>query len=305
MPTKIKMELEFNTTSSENRSFSDSVSHDGESSDEGKKNLAREMFAELQKAVSFTGNGALLPDLGDDLLQTGQSRRVDPMAFIDIFNVPALWLEINNTFLGLRYMLSQAKAYKDLEPPNTSPLNDQLCVYLHFEKMYRFDLAVFELIKIQDLVVRLLQESFSGRLISVDYDEDGWERDLTLSDAKKGLNAMVKSGDLTDQDRQAILDALAKPSNSPYRKTVVTYRNALAHGIRPSVDYPELYTVTENRAGQVIKDASGKEIGRSYAIRAGKSKPDFLFNDLFTAISAYMGDQADMLRALKRIPRLS
>lgn len=304
MPTNINFRLEF-TSERGCRSFTYSVSHDRDSSDKGKESLAREMFAELQKAVSSADNGALLPDLGDDLLQSGQTRRIDPMAFIDIFNVPALWLEINNTFLGLRYMLSQAKAYKDLEPLNTTPLNDQLCVYLHFEKMYRLDLAVFELIKIRDLVVRLLHESFSGRLISVDYDEDGWERDLNLTDAKIGLERMVKTGELTDQEHQAILDALAKPWNSPHREMVVSYRNALAHGIRPSVDYPELYTVTQDRAGKIIKDASGKETGRLYGIGTDKSKPDFLFNDLFIAISNYMGHVADMLRDLKCIPRLS
>src|SRR5437588_11838142 len=98
MPTSITMRVEFATTNGATRSFTDSVRHDRDSTDEGKQNLAREMFAELQKAVSFADNGALLPDLGDDLLHSGQSRHVYPMAFIDIFNVPALWLEINNTF---------------------------------------------------------------------------------------------------------------------------------------------------------------------------------------------------------------
>src|ERR1700737_3211427 len=157
---KIEMHVGF-LSAGASQSFTDSISDERESSDEGKENLAREMFAELRKAVSFANHGYALPDVGD-LLQSPSStiRPSDPMAFIDRFNVPALWLEIRNTFTDLRYVLAQAKAYKDLEPPSSLPSSNRLCAYLHFEKMYRLNLAVFQLVKIQDLVVRLLQESF-------------------------------------------------------------------------------------------------------------------------------------------------
>src|SRR5207253_10943211 len=128
------------------------------------ENLAREMFAELRKAVSFAEYMHVLPDLGDILLQStsaSPARPSGPMAFLDLLNVPAFWLEISNTFTDLRFVLAQAKGYKDMEPLNSSPVSDQLCAYLHFQKMYMLNLAVFQLVKIQDLVVRLLQESFS------------------------------------------------------------------------------------------------------------------------------------------------
>jgi hypothetical protein len=116
---------------------------------------------------------------------------------------------------------------------------------------------------------------------------------------------LATKGDLTNQDYQAIIDALAQPLKSQYRKTVVGYRNRLAHGIRPSVDYPQLFTEVESRAGTTHFDAKGKEVGKSYAIRGGKSGPEFLFGDLYTALSDYMGHVADMLKALKCTPRLS
>lgn len=308
MPTKINMHLEFVPgTGGTPRSFTYSISHDGEASDNGRENLAREMFAELRKAISYSDHWRSLPDVGD-LLQSPASAAVrnDPMAFIDVFNVPAVWLEISNTFTDLRHVLAQAKAFKDLEPPNTKPTTDSLCAHLHFEKMYRLNLGVFQLVKIQDLIARLLHESFSGKLITIDdYDDEDWEEKLTLKSAKKGLKAFADNGDLSDRDYQAILAALDLPSKSPHQDTVIRYRNRLTHRIRPSVDYAELFADLQDRAGEVIKDGSGKEKGRVYSVGGRRSQPDFLFADLYRALSDYMRYVGEMLKSLKAIPRLS
>jgi len=306
MTTNIKMQLEFVSAGSESKSFTDSVRHDRDATDQGKENLAREMFAELRKAVSFANNWHALPDV-DDLLNSSSSKyvRTDPMSVQDIFNIPALWLEISNTFRDLRYVLAQSKAYKDLEPPNTTPITDALCAHLHFEKMYKLNLAVFQLVKIQDLVVRLLQEGFSGKLISVDYDDEDWEQKLTLKDARKGLTTLKQNGEITEEEYQAIVIALAHPSKSPHQNAVLNYRNRLTHRITPSVDYRQLYTHLQDRAGKVTKDATGAVMSRAYLIGTGGIVPEFTFNDLYTALADYMSHVADMLKALKLIPRLS
>lgn len=308
MPTKINMHLEFvSDTGTPRHPFTYSVSHEDETTDDRRENLAREIFAELRKAISYSDYWNSLPDVGDlaQPLSISVAAPTDPMAFIDLFNKPAVWLEIDNTFTDLRHVLAEAKAYKDLEPPNTKPTTDSLCAHLHFEKMYRLNLGVFQLVKIQDLIVRLLHESFSGKLITVDFDDEDWEKKLTLKDAKKGLEAFADNGDLSGKDYQAILAALDLPSKSPHQDTVIRYRNRLTHRIRPSVDYVELFTDLQDRAGQVIKDASGKEKGRAYRFGGGRSRPDFLFADLYTALSDYMSHVAEMLKALKAIPRLS
>jgi hypothetical protein len=308
MPTDIKMRLDF-VTGNDVRSFSESATDERESTDKHKENLARELFAELRKAISFQDLKSPLPDLGDTLLEsplTAPAIPAGPMAFFDLLNRPAIWLEISNTFVELRFLLPQAKPYKDLEPKDSNPVTDPLCVYLHYQKMYMLNLAVFQLVKIQDLVVRLLQESFSGELISVDYNNDEWERKLTLKEAKKGLNALLLKGKLTNQEYQFIADALDIPSKSPYQDTIVRYRHHLTHRIRLSVDYSELFTEVEDRAGRPITEpTTGKETGKIYPIRGGKSKPEFLFADLYAALSDYMGYVAQMLKALKAIPRLA
>jgi hypothetical protein len=113
MPTDIKMRLDF-VTGSNVSSFSESVNDERESTDEHKENLSRELFAELRKAVSFQDLKNSLPSLGLSLLDSPSSAPVTPagpMAFIDLFNRPAAWLEISNTFTGaVQWILSRIDA---------------------------------------------------------------------------------------------------------------------------------------------------------------------------------------------------
>jgi uncharacterized protein YozE (UPF0346 family) len=305
MSTSINIKLDFSGASTDSQCFSDSVTIDSNPTDTGKRNLAGEMFIELRRATSFLKHHRALPDSGDLLTSSTQFRRTDPMGFVDVFNVPALWLEISNTFRDLRYVLAQAKAYKQLEPPDTTPSTDDLCAYVHFEKMYKLNLAVFDLMKIQDLVVRLLQEAFSGRLIPVDYDDDDWEKKLTMKDALKGLKKLEQQCAISKEECQSVVNALAYPSQSSHRDIVIEYRNRVTHRLRPSVDYRELFTHVQNRAGKPIRDTSGAIKGRSYGIGTGGNEPEFKFDDLYAALSDYMRHVAQMLKHLKSIPRLS
>jgi len=304
MATDINIHLDF-SSSDGSLKFEDSVHHERDSSTKGKEALAREIFAELRKAVNLADYSKSLPETDDLMVAGRRGPRTDAMAFLDMMNVPALWLEIHNTFLGLRYLLGQARAYKDLEPAGTTPISDSLCAYLHFEKMHNLNLAMFQIVKIQDLVVRLLHEGFSGRLIDVDYDEEGWEKDLRLIDAKKGLKNLLNSGELSQSEHDEIMDALNIPAKSSRRSTVVKYRNRLAHGILASVDYPEIFTHVHDRAGEAMRDASGIEKGRRYSISVGRSKPEFTFPELYAALVDYMSHIAELLNALRRTARLS
>jgi hypothetical protein len=111
------MRLDFSSPDrNQSLKFEESLHHDRDASPSGKENLAREMFAELRKAVSLADYHKSLPET-DDLMQSrAPGRRGDPMAFLDIINIPAMWQEINNIFLDLRCLLGQAQAYKDLSP---------------------------------------------------------------------------------------------------------------------------------------------------------------------------------------------
>jgi hypothetical protein len=300
------MRLDFSSLDRNNSlEFEESIRHDHDASASGKENLAREMFAELRKALSLADYHKSLPETDELMESRAAGRRTDPMAFLDIMNIPAMWQEINNTFLDLRYLLGQAKAYKDLEPRDSTPISDSLCAYLHFEKMHNLNLAMFLIVKIQDLVVRLLQEGFSGNLIDVDYDEEGWEGDLRFHDAKRGMKRLLDSGQLGQSEHDGVMGALEFPTRSPAKGMIIKYRNRLAHGILPSVDYSEIFTHVQDRAGEAIRDASGNLRARRYSIGSRPSKPDFTFGELYAALVDYMSRIADMLNALRRMPRFS
>jgi hypothetical protein len=309
MTTEIKMQIDFAPASGETRTFKESITDPHGSPDDSQEALANELFAELRKAVSFHESKNTLPSLGQSLVELQSSTPITPTAataIIDIFNRPSAWLEISNTFADLRFLLAQAKAYKDLEPSGSDPVSNPLCTYSHYRKMYMLNLAVFQLVKVQDLVVRLLQESFSGELIPVDYTDDEWEKKLTMREARKGLNNLLQQGKLSSQEHKEIVDALDIPSKSSHRETVINYRNRMTHGVRPSVDYPDLFSDFQSRAGSPIIDPStGKAKGTKYTIVGKKTKPDYLFVDLYTALADYMGHVAKMLEGLKSISRLA
>jgi uncharacterized protein YecA (UPF0149 family) len=60
MATNINIRLEFLSAAGDSLQFADSVGHERNSSDQGKENLAREMFAELRKLVNDEEHGGCL-----------------------------------------------------------------------------------------------------------------------------------------------------------------------------------------------------------------------------------------------------
>ena len=84
---------------------------------------------------------------------------------------------------------------------------------------------------------------------------------------------------------------------------MVAYRNELLHRLRPSVDYPQLFTPVEDRVGHPILDASG--VGRQHAMGVLPTEPRFYFADLYAALLDFLGHLLQMLTLLKAIPRLT
>jgi hypothetical protein len=304
-----KMRLELSRSGAEHPIYvvEETADRDREAEPEGEENLGIELAAEFQKAMRFYEHFAAIPNVDCDLVEP-RSRRIDFSQWWDVRNTESLWLEISNTLKEVRFLLGQARSYKTLEPSKDQPGRraEQLKYYAHFSKMHHFNLAVFGIVKIQDLVVRLLFENFGGDLIDVDQTDDEWERGLTLSKVRIGLKEHLSRGELSVEEYEEITAALEWPSKSQHQDVVVSYRNRLVHRIRPSVDYPELFTELEDRVGKPILDGSGKEKGRKFAIRGRPSdEPDFLFVDLYSTLLDYLKHVIEMLVRLKRVPRLT
>ena len=279
---------------------------DREPSEDGEQSLCLEMLAEFDKALSSGEFYDDIPDLSVNLTHSPR-QKIDLSQWSNVRNTAALWLEISNTVADIRFLLAQARAYKQLEPPVSATDNaaKNLRYYAHFAKMYHFNLAVLGVVKMQDLVVRLLFENFGGELVAVNMASDGWEKKLTFDKAKKGLAERVQQRELTSTGFDLIMAALEAPSKSPHLSTIVDYRNRLTHRIRASVDYSELYTELEDRVGRPIFDENGKTKGRVYSMGVSPGPPEHLFHDLYASMLDLLAHILEMLTALKAIARLA
>jgi hypothetical protein len=202
--------------------------------------------------------------------------------YFDIQNSQALWLELANLLMGAEGDLILAAAFKALEPAQEPSFDDDAAIndlyYVHDRKMQLLNQAVHGLIKVQDLVNRLLHESLGGDL--VDTSKTNWERnELTREKVEKGLAAKRAAGALSQSEFDAIHQALAIPRNTPKGEIAGSYRKRLTHHIRPSVDYSMFFSALESRAGEEIKDAQGKVIRRIHAVRA-RAPVEYRFQDL-------------------------
>jgi hypothetical protein len=159
--------------------------------------------------------------------------------------------------------------------------------------------AVHRLIKAQDLVNRLVHESLGGDL--VDTSDADWEKDeLNRKNVKKGLKKKLAEGAISQAGYDAIYSALEIPREHPKADSAVSYRNRLAHHIRPSVDYAFFFSALESRDGEELKDGSGRVIGRKHSIRA-RPPLQYTFRQLHVAFAEYLDAVVEMLQKLNQI----
>lgn len=223
--------------------------------------------------------------------------------YFDIHNSQSVWLELANLVMGAEADLILAQAYKALEPEQEPSFDDNTTIndlyYIHKRKMTLLNQSVHGLIKVQDLVNRLLHESLGGDL--VDTSKPEWERTQLLRfNVEKGLNAKRTTGFISQSDFDAIRDALAIPKNAPKGDIARTYRNRLMHHLRPSVDYSIFYSALESRGGKEIRNTEGQIIGRRHIVRA-KAPVEYRFEELYEAFSEYLDALAAMLQKLSEI----
>lgn len=223
--------------------------------------------------------------------------------YFDIQNSQALWLELANLIMGAESDLILAASLKALEPAQEPSFEDDAAIndlyYVHDRKMTLLNQAVYGLIKVQDLVNRLLHESLGGDL--VDTSKPDWEEDeLRRNNVVKGLAAKRANGSLSQPVFDAISEALGIPRTTPKGETARTYRNRLMHHIRPSVDYSMFFAALESRAGEEVKDAQGNVIGIRHVVRA-RPPVQYMFADLHAAFSEYLDAVVAMLEKLSQL----
>lgn len=231
---------------------------------------------------------------------------VDIEQYFDIQNSRAIWLELANLVMGAEGDLALAKSYKALEPSREQSFDDDLAIndlyYIHDRKMTLLNQSVQDLIKVQDLVNRLLHESLGGDL--VDTSKQDWEKfQLTREKVEKQLESRRDTGAILQTDFDAITQALAIPHSTSKSDKAQKYRNRLMHHMRPSVDYAMFFSSLESRAGEEDKDAQGMVIGRVHVVRA-LQPVEYVFDELCGSCSEYLDAVVAMLEKLSRIELL-
>ena len=271
---------------------------------EGENRVAHHLFSELRvimrdqrmpKHNAIAGKWLEFP-----------KTRTDFSRFFDVRNAQSLWLELSNLVRGIEYDLEMARAFEELEPAQEPSFDDDDAIdslyFLHDRKMNALDRAVYELIKVQDLVNRLLHESLGGDLVET--TDPDWERtELTRKKVMKGLSAKLARGLLSQPDFDAIIVALEIPKTTLHAEAALTYRNRLMHHIRPSVDYPFFYSGLESREGEAITGAGGKIVGRRFRMLA-RPPVQYLFRDLHASLTEYLDAIVAMLQKLSEIKTL-
>lgn len=103
-------------------------------------------------------------------------RPIEIEEYFDVRNSHAVWIELASLVLRTEATLARSQGFKALEPPkeprveNDDAIND--LYRIHSRKMQLLDQAVYNLVKVQDIVNRLLHESLGGDL--VDTSEAEW-----------------------------------------------------------------------------------------------------------------------------------
>ena len=228
--------------------------------------LLEHLANDLDATLRVPGYRADLPAVGDLYSYTARSHPIFAVQELaNEINTGAIWREIHATYLKTTHFLALAKSYRDVEPRDCAV---RKWYYCHFRKTTALNMAVFYLCKIQDLVVRLLHESFGGELISIDPNNPEWERDLSMrrrgGGALSGLERLRDEGTLDAQEYQAILTAIGGPAQGRAEAVVMNYRNCLAHRVTPSVDHPELRPALQDRLGVQSYDEHGEVSSSKY-----------------------------------------
>jgi hypothetical protein len=263
--------------------------------------IARILFAELKVTA-----GPQDPPKHNAVARQWIDFRKQAAPFTDYFNIrnsQALWFELTNLVMGAEGRLALAKAFKALEPPKEPSFDDDAALnelfFIHDRKMTLLNQAVYDLIKVQDLVNRLLHESLGGDL--VDASKADWERkQLNRENVNTGLKSKLSAGLLSQPDFKAIGEALEIPKRTPKGDIARAYRNRLTHHIRPSVDYPTFFSALESRAAAEIRDAQGKLVATNITVL---SRPpiEYRFQDLHAAFSEYLDAVVAMLEKLSQV----
>jgi hypothetical protein len=168
--------------------------------------------------------------------------------------------------------------------------------------MWHFDMAVFRLAKVEDLLLRLLFEGTGAQFVPM--ERQNWDRQLywdRVRGALKDRAGVEKLAAMEDEEYDRLLTLIREFRNPRFVQRFVEYRDRMAHRISPSVDYPELYTHLEDRAWNEIRDDQGRVVMRQKGYAGLPNRAEFEFDDLYQIATQTFEHYLEKLRELQKI----
>jgi hypothetical protein len=269
----------------------------------GEKRLKHNLFVEFRSAVikqtEPKHNSTALSWLNFASHSIDLTKGIQEL--FDVQNARAIWQELAHLVMSAELDIILARTFKEMEPIPPSFEGDEInhLYYIHDRKMSLFDASVYSLIKVQNLVDRLLHESLGGDL--VDTTQSEWEKtELVRKKILRGLEDKRARGVISQAEFDQIDLALKGPMQYAKNDLVVRYRNRLAHHIHPTVDYPLFYRGLHDRDGKEILGPDGSVVGRQYGMFS-QQQIDFQFSELSTVFTEYLATVVDMLNRLSKL----
>lgn len=250
----------------------------------------------------FLKDFAIAPTLSNDA-PTFLLDANDPLRAFHLENVNELWFEIENLLNGARLNFATSRMLKKLEDSTgtSTSIEENMRAELHLDKLERFNVAVFEMARIEDLVVRIVHEFFSGQLIEVDTSKDAWEKRLTWDNMKDALNKKSDSGEpsfpnahLLSSEQYDALMKLIRGYRSQEVKKLTRYRDRRTHRVAPSVDHikfsADVKTVPKLDSGSPIQLMAGQQ-----------SEPEYDFLQLYENAKKVYAQLSKLLTGLNEL----
>lgn len=220
----------------------------------------------------------------------------DPVRTVHLHNVNELWFEVQNLLYGARLNLVSARMFKELEDGHNSASQTDINARfdLHLDKLERFHLGIYEIARIEDLIVRIVYEFFGDGFIEVDLSRAGWEKRLIWDAMKDSLNKRRKPEkqphprlEAMSEDDYTKLMGFIRSYRSPKVLQLIGYRDRRTHRVAPTVDHAALGVVLQSLPP-----------GQFVPVFSSPNEPEFDFLDLYaTAKEVY----AHLLRTIAGI----
>ncbi|HEU5402817.1 MAG TPA: hypothetical protein VFU86_15770 [Terriglobales bacterium] len=277
----------------------------------GQKMYATELLVAAEADLIWADYWGDLPKVETVIENLRQTFSLDDLAsgmYDERRTVQWIWLEIANLLHQTKIILARAKAFKTIESRYVAANTDEnTLANIHITKLESLNLAVIYLAKVNDLILRLVFESFGGTLVPVDRAKPEWERELTWENIKEGLkerNSNPRLKEITDEEYNELRDILARLRGSHVYRTFIRYRNAVAHRAQPLVDYPQFHNAPEVLSEWTInRDAEGREVSRVRGFGGRKDTPDYTFEGLYATATTTFKHWVQLLQRLRSMPR--